>query len=40
MLKDELLKESWREIKKHAAYGVDQISAQDYEPHLEENIGD
>ena len=40
MLNEELLKESWREIKKHAAYGVDQISAQDYEQHLEENIRD
>jgi len=40
MLNEELLKESWREIKKHAAYGVDQISAQDYEQHLEGNIRD
>ena len=40
MLNEELLRESWREIKKHAAYGVDQISAQDYEQHLEENIRD
>src|SRR5438093_6595847 len=40
MLTEELLKESWREIKKHAAYGVDQISARDYEEHLEENIRD
>jgi RNA-directed DNA polymerase len=40
MLSEELLTESWREIKKHAAYGVDQISAQDYEQHLEENIRD
>jgi RNA-directed DNA polymerase len=38
MLNEELLRASWREIKKHAAYGVDQISAQDYEQHLEENI--
>ena len=38
MLNEELLTESWREIKKHAASGVDQISAQDYEQHLEENI--
>ena len=29
MLDEELLKESWREIKKHAAYGVDPSSAQD-----------
>jgi len=40
MLNEELLKESWREIKTHAAAGVDQISAQDYEQHLEENIRD
>jgi group II intron reverse transcriptase/maturase len=40
MLNEELLRESWREIKKHAAYGVDQISAQDYEQQLEENIRD
>jgi retron-type reverse transcriptase len=38
MLNEELLTESWREIKKHAAYGVDQIRAQDYEQRLEENI--
>jgi RNA-directed DNA polymerase len=40
MLNEELLTESWREIKKHAASGVDQISARDYEQHLEENIRD
>jgi group II intron reverse transcriptase/maturase len=40
MLNEELLKESWREIKKSAASGVDQISAQDYEQHLEEHIRD
>ncbi len=40
MLNEELLTESWREIKKSAASGVDQISAQDYEQHLEENIRD
>lgn len=27
MLNEALLTESWREIKKHAAYGVDQIRA-------------
>jgi retron-type reverse transcriptase len=40
MLNEELLRESWRAIKRHAAYGVDQISAQAYEEHLEENIRD
>ncbi|NOT53662.1 MAG: group II intron reverse transcriptase/maturase [Deltaproteobacteria bacterium] len=40
MLNEELLTESWREIKKSAASGVDQISAQDYEQNLEGNIRD
>jgi group II intron reverse transcriptase/maturase len=40
MLNEERLRESWRAIKKPAAYGVDQISAQAYEEHLEENIRD
>ena len=40
MLDEELLKEGWREIKTHAAYGVDQISARAYEQPLEENIRD
>jgi retron-type reverse transcriptase len=39
-LNEELLTESGREIKTHAAYGVYQNSAQDYEQHLEENIRD
>ena len=39
-LNEELLPESWREIKKSAAAGVDQLSAQAYEQHLEENIRD
>ena len=33
LLDEELLTESGGEIKKHAAYGVDQLNAQDYEPH-------
>jgi group II intron reverse transcriptase/maturase len=40
MLNEERLRESWRAIKKTAASGVDQVSAQDYEQHLEENIRD
>jgi len=40
MRNEELLTESWREIKKHAASGVDQISAQDSEQHREENLRD
>ena len=37
-LNEEFLKECWRDIKKNAAYGVDEISARDYEESLEENI--
>lgn len=40
MLNEELLTESWREIKKPAASGVDQRRAQDSEQPLEENIRD
>ena len=32
--------ECWRDIRKDAAYGVDQVSAQAYEQHLDENISD
>ncbi len=32
------LKEGGRDIRKEAASGVDRISAQDYERHLEENL--
>jgi len=39
-LNEELLRDSWREIKTHAASGVDQLSAQDSEQHLEENSRD
>jgi len=35
-----LLRDSWREIKTHAASGVDQLSAQDSEQHREDNIRD
>ena len=38
MLNEELLRESGRAIKKHAASGVDEVSAQDYEQHLEEKL--
>ena len=38
LLDEEFLEESWRDIKKNAAYGVDQVSAADYERHLAENI--
>lgn len=34
------LKECWSDIRKDAAYGVDRVSAQDYERHLDENICD
>lgn len=40
MLTEEVLTESWRAIKKHAAYGVDQSSARDDEQHLEDNSRD
>jgi hypothetical protein len=38
MLNEELLLDSWRYIRKDAAYGVDQVSAEEYEENLEENI--
>jgi group II intron reverse transcriptase/maturase len=38
LLNEELLKDCWRAIRKDAAYGVDQVSAQQYEEHLVENI--
>ncbi|MGH7771584.1 MAG: group II intron reverse transcriptase/maturase [Candidatus Binatia bacterium] len=38
MLNERLLWECWRDIRKDAAYGVDEVSAQDYQQHLEENI--
>ena len=38
MLNQELLVDSWRLIRKDAAYGVDQVSAQEYEQNLEENV--
>ncbi len=38
LLNEAFLQECWRDIRKDAAYGVDRISAQDYERHLEENI--
>jgi retron-type reverse transcriptase len=40
MRKEELRTESGREIKEHAAYGGDQLSAQAYAQPLEENIRD
>ena len=38
MLDEDFLKQCWRDIRKDAAAGVDQVSAQEYEQHLEENI--
>ena len=40
MRKEERRTESWGESTKHAASGVEQISAQDYEQHREGNIRD
>jgi len=38
MLDEEMLQDSWRYIRKDAAYGVDRVSAREYEQDLEENI--
>lgn len=40
MLNGEFLLECWRDINKDAAYGVDEVSAREYEENLEENIRD
>ncbi len=36
MRNEELLKDCWRDIRKDAAYGVDEVSAQAYEQDLDE----
>ena len=38
MLNQEMLIDSWRYIRKDAAYGVDKVSAKEYEQNLEENV--
>ena len=38
LLDEELLRECWRDIRHDAAYGVDRVSADEYEQNLEENI--
>ncbi len=38
MLDEDFLKQCWRDIRKDAAAGVDHVSAQAYEQHLDENI--
>jgi RNA-directed DNA polymerase len=38
MLNEEFLTQCWRDIRKDAAAGVDQMSAQVYEQHLDKNI--
>jgi RNA-directed DNA polymerase len=38
MLNEERLRDCWRDIRKDAAYGVDEVSAQAYEQDLEANI--
>jgi hypothetical protein len=38
LLNETFLKECWHDIRKDAAYGVDRVSAEDYEQHLDENI--
>ena len=40
LLNEEYLKECWRDIRKDAAYGVDGVSAEEYERNLDENIHD
>ena len=40
LLNEEFLLDCWRLIRKDAALGVDQISAQEYEENLLENIRD
>ena len=40
LLDEAYLRECWGEIRKDAAYGVDQVSAEAYEQQLEENIHD
>ena len=37
-LNEELLHDNWRLIRKDAAYGLDGVSAAEYEANLEENI--
>src|SRR5260370_21795007 len=37
-LNEELLRDSWRLLRKDAASGVDRVSAAEYEANLEENI--
>ena len=37
-LNEEMLRDSWRLLRKDAALGVDQVSATEYEANLEENI--
>jgi retron-type reverse transcriptase len=38
MLDEDFLKQCWRDIRKDAASGVDQGSAQAYEQHLDEHL--
>ena len=38
MLNEEMLKDSWQDIRKDAACGVDRVSAKEYEQNLDENI--
>ena len=38
MLDEDVLKQCWRDLRKDAASGVDHVSAQEYEQHLDANI--
>jgi len=38
LLNEDMLKDSWRDIRKNAAAGIDRVSAKEYELNLEGNI--
>jgi RNA-directed DNA polymerase len=38
LLNEDMLRDSWRDIRKSAAYGADRVSAAEYEQDLESNI--
>ena len=38
MLNEQMLKDSWQYIRKNAAYGIDRVSAKEYEQNLDEHI--
>lgn len=40
MLNEEFLLDCWRFLRKDASYGVDKVSAEEYERNLQQNIRD